>query len=281
MSGCILEQCLGVTRTVCMQVQGTREVMQRQLNYIRDGHYIDSHTAEIMACLVANASDGTTFSVVEIRAKKLETGGFSQTAHVWSVQAPKANMSKWQLAQWLGAHMAPIAFLLANALHFLVVLLPAQVIQQALLWQCVCAFVFAGGVLCFGGGFYQNSIIFNEHSNRTAGQPMRTCCSCAILFPAYIILPESKSGQPYAARFKNVERKCLRSVTGAGNGNTHLSVRCAISSQKKCPLLVTFRSCCQNFSSIGKGGNFQIVPTLHIAWQGAMPIDGAPLSRAS
>jgi hypothetical protein len=151
MSGCILELCslLGVTRTVCLQVQGTREAMQRQLNYIRDGHYMDSHTAEIMACLVAKASDGTTFSVVEIRAKKRETGGFSQTAHVWSVQAPKANMSKWQLAQWLGAHMAPIAFLLANALHFLVVLLPAQVIQQALLWQCMCAFVFGGRVLCF------------------------------------------------------------------------------------------------------------------------------------
>jgi hypothetical protein len=123
--------------------------MQRQLNYIRDGHYIDSHTAEIVAYIVANASDGTTFSIVEIRAKRRETGGFSQTAHVWSVKAPKASMSKWQLAQWLGTHVAPIAFTLANVLHLVVVLLPAQVIQQALLWECMCAFVF---------GLYQTSI---------------------------------------------------------------------------------------------------------------------------
>jgi hypothetical protein len=116
--------------------------MQRQLNYIRDGHYIDSHTAEIVAYFVANASDGTTFSIVEIRAKRRETGGFSQTAHVWSVKAPKASMSRWQLAQWLGTHVALIAFTLGNVLHLVVVLLPAQVIQQALLWEYMCAFVF-------------------------------------------------------------------------------------------------------------------------------------------
>jgi hypothetical protein len=106
--------------------------MQRQLNYIRDGHYIDSQTSEIMAYIVASASDGTTFCIVEICAKRRETGGFSQTAHVWSVEAPKANLSKWQLAQWLGTHMALIAFVLANALHLVVVLLQAQVIQQAI-----------------------------------------------------------------------------------------------------------------------------------------------------
>jgi hypothetical protein len=103
--------------------------MKRQLSYIRDGHYIDSNTEDIIAIFVANASDGSTYSIVEIGAKRRKTGGFSQAVHVWSVEAPKAKLSKWQLAQWLGIQLAPFTFLLANAAHLLVVLLTTQVIQ--------------------------------------------------------------------------------------------------------------------------------------------------------
>jgi hypothetical protein len=118
--------------TFCLQVQVTREVMQKQLSFLRDGRYIDINTAEVTATFVASAFNDTTFSIVEISTVRRETGRFIQTAHVWSVKAPKANMSKWQLAKWLAVHAAPFAFTLASGAHLLLLLLPSQVQPQPL-----------------------------------------------------------------------------------------------------------------------------------------------------
>jgi hypothetical protein len=127
--------------TLCLQVQVTREVMQKQLSFLRDGRYIDTDTAEVTATFVASTSNDTVFSIVEIRTVQRETGGFSQTAHVWPmpVEVPKANMSNWQLAKWLAVQTAPLAFALASGAHLLVMLLPSQVKQQTLHY-CSCAF---------------------------------------------------------------------------------------------------------------------------------------------
>jgi hypothetical protein len=113
--------------TLCLQVQVTREVMQKQLRFLRDGHYIDTDTAEVTATFVASTSNDTIFSIVEIHTVQRDTGGFSQTARVWSVEAPKVNMSKWQLTKWLAVRTAPVAFTLASGAHLLVMLLPSQV----------------------------------------------------------------------------------------------------------------------------------------------------------
>jgi hypothetical protein len=125
--------------TLCLQVQVTREVMQKQLSFLRDGHYIDTGTAEVTATFVASTSNDTTLSIVEIRTVQRETGGFSQTAHVWPVEAPKANKPNWQLAKWLAVQTAPLAFALASGAHLLVMLLPSQV-QQQTIHYCSCAF---------------------------------------------------------------------------------------------------------------------------------------------
>jgi hypothetical protein len=123
--------------TFCLQVQVTREVMQKLLSFLRDGSYIDINTAEVTATFVASALNDTTFSIVEISTVRWETGGFSQTAHVWSVEVPKANMSKWQLAKWLAVHAAPFAFTLASGVHLLVLLLASQVQPQPLVHCCL------------------------------------------------------------------------------------------------------------------------------------------------
>jgi hypothetical protein len=101
--------------------------MQKQLSVLRDGRYIDTDTAEVTATFVVSTSNDTTFSIVEIRTAQREAGGFSQTARVWSIEAPKANMSRWQLAKWLAVQTAPLAFTLASGAHLLVLLLPSQV----------------------------------------------------------------------------------------------------------------------------------------------------------
>jgi hypothetical protein len=115
---------------LCLQVQVTRKTMQKQLRFLRDGRYIDTDTAEVTATFVASTSNDTIFSIVEISTAQRETGRFMQTSRVWSLKAPKVNMSKWQLAKWLAVQTAPLAFTLSSGYHLLLMLLSSQVQQQ-------------------------------------------------------------------------------------------------------------------------------------------------------
>jgi hypothetical protein len=88
--------------------------MQRQLTYLRDGHFMDSSTAELTSTLVARLSDSSTFALVEIHTEQMRTGGFKQRAHVWSIQTLSPVMPKWQLAKRMAVQLGPVAFAIVS-----------------------------------------------------------------------------------------------------------------------------------------------------------------------
>jgi hypothetical protein len=83
--------------------------MRRQWTYLRDGHFIDSQTAELTSVLLVRLSDNSTFAFVEIRTQRMSMGGFKQRGRVLSFATVKADLPKLQMAKLMVLKLGPAA----------------------------------------------------------------------------------------------------------------------------------------------------------------------------
>jgi hypothetical protein len=94
--------------------------MRRQLTYLRDGHYIDSDTAHLTSVLALRLFDNASFALVEIRTRKMSTGGFEQRGRVWSIASVEADVHNLHMAKWIVVKLGPAACALFMAGYLLV-----------------------------------------------------------------------------------------------------------------------------------------------------------------